>query len=133
MALEHYLQRASKPTSPSAMVMRVQEVDKAGNLTNRPPRFARINADADGDNTIIPAQGAGNKIRVLSYALTVSAAGTVTIRSGATVLSEFTLPANGGVSYDGPSPAFETAANQALIINNTAGMDTNGHLAYVVQ
>lgn len=132
MALEHYMSRANTPSSPSAMVMRVQQVDDEGALTASAPLFARINADADGDNTVIPAQGPGNKIRVLGYALTVSAAGMITIRSGATALVEYTLPANGGVSYGGPTPAFETNANEALIINNPATVDTNGHLTYTV-
>lgn len=96
------------------------------------PLFARINADADGDNTVVAAV-TGKRIRVLGYAFLVSAAGMITFKSGAaTALAEFTAAANGGASYGGggDAPAFQTAVGEALVVNNPAAVDTNGHLVY---
>lgn len=95
-------------------------------------KFARINADADGDNTIVAAV-AGKRLRVFGYALGSSSGAECDIKSGAsTILAEFTLAANGQVSYAGgdASPAFETSVGEAVVINTTAAQDVNGHLVY---
>jgi hypothetical protein len=93
---------------------------------------ARVNADADGDNTIVAAV-AGKRIRVVGYALSATTAGLVTIRSAATVLAELSLPAAGTVvPYVGSVavPAFQTAPGEALVFATQVGQDVNGHLAY---
>jgi hypothetical protein len=100
-----------------------------------PIKFARVNATADGDNTIIAAV-AGKKLRVLGYALVATAAGTISVQDSAgspAILAQFPLAANGGVSYGGgfDAPAFETPVGNGLEINNPAGVDTLGHLTYV--
>lgn len=94
----------------------------------------RLNATADGANTVISAV-AGKRIRVLSYALTASAAGTVTLQDSAgspVVFASFSFPANGSLSYPGGiyAPAFETDAGVGLVISNGTGVDTLGHLTY---
>jgi hypothetical protein len=98
-------------------------------------KFVQINATQDNDNTIV-AGVAGKKLRVISYALVVSAAGTITIQDTQTtpaVFAQFPLAANGGVSYAGglQAPAFETAAGKGIEINNPVGVDTLGHLTYI--
>jgi len=98
-------------------------------------QFVRVNATADNDNTIVSGVP-GKKLRVISYALVVSAAGTITIQdtqSTPVVFAQFPLAANGGVSFAGglQAPAFETAAGKGIEINNPAGVDTLGHLTYI--
>lgn len=108
-------------------------VDGAGTAVTI--KFARVNATADGDNTIIAAVG-GKKIRVLGYALTVTAAGTITLQdtqATPVIAAQFSLAAQGGVAYAGglDAPAFETASGFGLEINNPAGVDTLGHITYL--
>lgn len=96
-------------------------------------QFARIDATADGDNTVVAAV-AGQRIRVVGFAFTASAAGVIGFKSGAaTTLATFDLAAKGGVSYAGGpgAPAFQTAAGQALVVNNPAAVDSVGFVAYV--
>lgn len=108
-------------------------IDAAG--TALAVKFARINATADGDNTVVAAV-ASKKIRVCGYALSVTAAGTISLQDTATtpaVHAQFSLAANGVVSYAGDcnAPAIETAAGEGVEVNNPTGVDTLGHLTYV--
>jgi hypothetical protein len=95
----------------------------------------RVNATSDGDNEIVAAKS-GVKIQVISYALVVDVAGTVSLQDTAgtpTIHAQFPLAANGGVSYAGDtlSPAFTTDVGTGVEINNPAGTNTFGHLTYV--
>lgn len=99
------------------------------------PKFTRVNATADGDNLVIAAV-VGKRLRVISYALAVSAAGTIAIQdtAGAPVIfAQFPLAANGGISYAGglDAPAFETSPGLGIEINNPIGVDTLGHITYL--
>lgn len=99
------------------------------------PKFVRVNAVADGDNVVIAAV-AGKRIRVISYVLMATAAGTISIQDTAgtpVVLAQFPLAANSGVSYAGglEAPAFETGPGLGVEINNPVGVDTLGHIAYL--
>ena len=95
-------------------------------------QFARVNASADGDNTVVAAV-AGKKIRVLGYNLTSRTAGLLTIKSSTTsTLAELDLVADTAVPYSGPAPAFETVAGELLNFNVAAGVDVVGHLTYVL-
>jgi hypothetical protein len=87
-----------------------------------------------GINTVI-AGVTGRKIRVLSYNLTATAAGTVTFQDTAgspVIAAVFSVPANGPLKYPGGinAPAFETAVGTGFVISNSAGVDTTGHLTY---
>ena len=96
---------------------------------------ARINATADGNNTVIAAV-ANAVILILGYAFTATLAGTVTLQdSAATVLASFAIATNGGIVYGGEdvAPAFELAVGQGFVVNNPAGVDTLGHVTYVVR
>jgi hypothetical protein len=108
-------------------------VDSAG--VTVPIKFAKIDATSDGDNSVVAAV-ALKKIRVLGYAFSVTAAGTVDFESDEgsdVVLARFSLAANGGASYAGgiDCPAFETAAGSALFCTVGAGVDAKGHLTYI--
>lgn len=97
-------------------------------------KSASINAAADGDNTLVAAVE-GKKIRVIGYVLIGNAAGTFLWKSGAgTEKGRLRISADGaGAAYAGglAAPAFETASGEALVGNNSAGLDVTGHLLYV--
>ncbi len=112
-----------------------------------PPTLAgyniqRITANAlnDGDNTVIAAPGVGRAILVLGLRLrAVGAATLVVVRSGAagTTHIDFTAAAAAPgtiVGFDSHPDvgAFLLDANSALVINNTAGVDTFGFISYRV-
>jgi hypothetical protein len=98
---------------------------------------AAVSATADGANEIVAAQGAGKKIRVLGYVIVASATNGVKWQSGSTDKSGvMPFGANGGasapLSTDPEVFWFETAANEALNLNNGTGVDTFGHVTYTV-
>jgi hypothetical protein len=98
-------------------------------------KYVRVNATADGDNTVITAV-TGKKIRVLGYVLVANAAGAVTLQDSTgtpVIFAVFDLAANGGVSYAGgiDCPAFETDVGKGVEVSNGAGVDTKGHITYV--
>lgn len=99
-------------------------------------KFARINATADGDNTVIAAV-TGAKIRVIGYAFRVAGTGgTVAMQDTAgtpVVHASFSLADKTGVEYAGGlnAPAFETAAGEGVEINNPLATDTLGHITYI--
>lgn len=98
-------------------------------------RYARINATADGDNTVIAAPGAGKQITVIGYAINANAPGVVTIQDTANVVvASFELTDGGGVTYAGSfeCPAFDLPVNTGLELSNAVGMDTLGHITYVI-
>lgn len=106
--------------------------DSEGNVVSL--NTVAIQATADGDNTIVAAV-AGKRIQVTGYLVMVTAAGLVTCKDGAgTVLAKWPCAANGGAAYPGNPivPAMRTAPGQALVINNPAGVDTYGHVAYLL-
>jgi len=95
------------------------------------PKYADIDVASAGDNTIVAAV-TGKKIRVLQYALVVSAATTVIWKSGTTpITGDMPFAANGGISSPfSPSGLFETSAGEALVLNLSAGNPVSGHLVY---
>lgn len=106
------------------------------NGTARTPAFAAIDAATSGDNTLVAAAGAGNKIRV--HALYLVAAGTVNARfesgAGGTALSgQMNLVANTGfVLPFNPVGWFETAANTLLNLELSAAVSVDGSMVYSV-
>lgn len=106
------------------------------NGTARTPVFAAIDAATSGDNTLLAAQGAGNKIRV--HQLFLVAAGTTTVRfesgAGGTALTgQMNLVANTGfVLPYSPIGWFETAANTLLNLELSAAVSVDGNFAYTV-
>lgn len=106
------------------------------NGTARTPVFAAIDVASSGDNTLLAAQGAGNKIRV--HQLFLVSAGTVTVRfesgAGGTALTgQMNLVANTGfVLPFSPIGWFETAANTLLNLELSAAVSVDGNFAYTV-
>jgi hypothetical protein len=104
-------------------------------LGNSPVKYAAIVASSNGDNTIVAAQGAGKKIRVLEYIIVAKATTTARFESaagGTALTGQMTLVANNIVSSGfNPYGLFETAAN-ALLNLETSADGLYGHLAYVV-
>src|SRR6266496_2917674 len=97
-------------------------------------KYLLVQATADGANVLVAAV-ANKRIKVISYVLTVTAAGTLVVEeTGGTDLANFSLGINGGVSFAGcyEGPAFQTALGQGLQTNNPAGVDVFGHIAYLV-
>lgn len=95
---------------------------------------ARINA-AEGAETQVVAAVAGKKVRVISYVITATVAGTVALQDTAVspvIHGSFSLGANGGVSYAGGvhAPAFETAAGTGLEVSTVATQAALGHVTY---
>lgn len=105
-------------------------------LGNSPVQFLVIDHASSGDNTLVAAQGAGKKIRVLSYVLV--SAGTVTARfesgAGGTALTgQMTTAVNSVISSGfNPYGHFETAANALLNLELSGAVSVDGHLTYVV-
>lgn len=106
------------------------------NLTARTPAYAVIDVASSGDNTIVSAQGASNKIRV--YAAFLVAAGTVNVRfesgaSGTALTGQMTLAANTGfVLPFNPLGWFETAANTLLNLELSGATSVDGCLTYSI-
>ena len=101
--------------------------------------FVVISTASAGDNTIIAAD-ATKKIKVLSYSLVCDGAVTVQWKSGAAtaLTGAMSIAANGGiVDGSGNSPGtqwlFETAANQALILNLSGAVGVRGRLTYFLE
>jgi hypothetical protein len=100
------------------------------------PLPPRSDAASSGDNTLLAAQGSGNKIRV--HSLYLLASGTVTVRfesgAGGTALSgQMSLVANSGIVLPfSPAGWFETAANALLNLELSAAISVDGGFQYTV-
>lgn len=111
----------------------------AANVAPKGIESVRVNATADGDNTLVPAPGAGRRIVVLGYQLRFIGAGAFVLKSGAagtTHLEEVGVAAPGTrLTYSGThdGQAFVCDDNAALVVNNFATGDTLGHLTYYVR
>jgi len=94
--------------------------------------YAAVEATSDGENTVIEGTE-GKKITVIGYALAVTAEGTIVLK-GTTTKAKFNLAKQGGVSYSGgpDCPAFQVSAGTKLVIENPAGVDTLGHITYLL-
>jgi hypothetical protein len=95
--------------------------------------FAEIDRASSGE--VVAAQGAGNRIYVVSYAMVTDGAVTAEWRTAATGISgAMSLAANSGVSAIGSlqAPLMRTAANEALNLQLGAAVGVRGHLTYYV-
>ncbi len=99
-------------------------------------KFVRVNSTSDGDNTVISGV-AGKSIYVLGYAVGANAAGVITFQDTAAspvIYATFEFNDGGGASYAGSEgcPAFKVTKGEGLEVSNAAGVDTTGHLTYIV-
>lgn len=104
--------------------------------TNTAVQYAVIDHATSGDNTLLAAQGAGKKIRVLS--LFGVAAGAVNVRfesgAGGTALTGvMNIAANGGfvLPYN-EFGWFETAANALLNLELSGAVSFDGGFSFVI-
>lgn len=99
-------------------------------IAGSPKTFGRFNVSVStsGDTTLVAAAGAGVKIKVLSYSIFVGAASNVSILNGSAgskLAGQFNFVANQGIVEKSDLPdahLFETSANTALIINQSAAI-----------
>ena len=101
------------------------------------PVFVAINAASSGDNTLLAAAGASNKIRVLALNIVVGDAVNVRLESGAggtamTGIYEFNGKGDGIVLPFSPVGWFETAANTLLNLELSGAVSVDGSFVYVV-
>lgn len=101
--------------------------------------FAPIDVATTGDNTIVAAD-ATRKIKVLSYSLVCDAAVAVRWKSGAStnLSGAMSCAATGGLADgQGNAPAtqwlFETAVNEALVLNLGGAIGVRGRLTYFLE
>lgn len=96
------------------------------------PKFAVINASANGDNTIVAAVS-GKKIRVLSYAFVSSGTVNVKWQSEAIDISGLMyFIANTGLSAGyNPKGHFQTNTGKALELNLSGPTALGGHINYI--
>lgn len=86
-----------------------------------------------GTNTVVAAV-TGKRIRVYSYAVVATGAGTVKFRSssGTDLTGAMSFAANGGISCaPGDDPYFSTIAGDILQIVTSGSVE--GHLSYVIE
>jgi hypothetical protein len=97
------------------------------------PQFVAINTAA-GDTTLVAAQAAGVKIRVLGFLLVAAAAAVVSFQSGTggTALSgPMTLATGVEIDTAGmPFGVFETAAATLLNLHQTGAVQLSGFLIW---
>lgn len=126
---------AAQRTTDSVAVAHQTDAIMQG-LTARTPGFGVIDVAASGDNTLLAAQGSGNKIRV--YAAMLVAAGTVTVRfesgaSGTALTGQMNLVANTGfVLPFNPLGWFETGANALLNLELSGAVSVDGCFTYSI-
>jgi hypothetical protein len=95
-------------------------------------KFASVSTVASGSTAIVAAV-TGKKIKVVSYVLVASGAVSVQWRSNATALTgAMSLAGNGGLVVPGQPSAhlLQTAVNEPLNLNLSAGVQVSGHVAY---
>lgn len=100
-----------------------------------PPKFAKIDAASNGDNTIVAAV-TGKKIRVVALiAVMTGTAVTLRFESGAsgTALTGQMQPSQGGgfVLPFNPAGWFETAEAELLNLELSGGQSVDGCLTYL--
>lgn len=97
------------------------------------PKYATI-ISAGATLTVVPAV-TGKKIRVLSYTVVCTAAGTVQFKDGAggtAITGAMPFDAKGGVSAPfNPGGHFETSAGTLLQLADSVGSNVFGHLMYI--
>lgn len=95
--------------------------------------FAFASPSASGNTVVVPAQGAGVKIRVMSLAVISTLAQTIKFQSATTDKSAaFPVAANGGlVLSQNDRGWFETNANEPLNINLSAASATGVQVVWV--
>ena len=95
--------------------------------------FGEISVSAGTTQLVAAPSTSYHRIKVVSYVVVATAAGTAKFSDGSDLSGAMAFAANGGVSAAGQasSPWFACDAGAALSIVTTAAME--GHLSYVVE
>ena len=95
------------------------------------PQFAPISS-AVANATLVAAQGANVKIRVLGFLLVAAAAAVAKFQSGGVdITGPMSLATGVGIWIDyAPLGVFETAANALLNLNQTGTVQLSGWLVW---
>jgi len=114
------------------VILRVGDlIDETGTPRTVQRDFA--NPSGTGNTEVVAAQGAGVRIRVLSFFIVTTAANSVKFQSATTDISP-TCPfaANGGIAQAGnPHGEFQTAVNEALNVNLSVATATGINVVWV--
>ena len=95
---------------------------------------AAINVASSGDTTLVPAQGTGLKVRIWAYNFLAADVVNVTLKGGSTAFTgAYPCAANTGISCPpGGRPYFESAADEAIVINLSGEVQVSGLIVYEV-
>lgn len=101
-----------------------------------PVQFAKIEATATGDNTVVDAVE-GSRIKLVGYCLTAGGASSIQWKSGASTDISGVMPMATGVPIRDHSgserlPLLQTAVGEALVLE-AAAQDVLGYCSYVVE
>jgi hypothetical protein len=92
-----------------------------------------INFNGAGDNIIVPADAAGNRIVVQRIWFLVAAATNITFKDNLPSPAAVPFAANEGITFDATGePWFITAPNTAFIMNSSAGVQVSGKIYYAL-
>src|SRR5262245_38524386 len=103
-------------------------------------QYAPIDQNTSGDRTLVAAT-AGSRIRITSMKVVVTGAVTLTWKRGTTALSgaesyaangRLVLPLPPTDPSGGMNGYFETAVNEAFVVNLGGNVQVSGHLTYVL-
>ncbi len=100
-----------------------------------PRKFSALNANPGvGTDATAVAAVAGKRIRVTHLIIAGSAAGVVTVKSGANTIGFIPTPTAVPIDLAGSvdDPLFETNAGEALIVNPDAAITMRGFITYVL-
>lgn len=99
----------------------------------REVKHAAVSAGSSGANAIVAAPGAGQKIVLVHYVLSASAAVNAKWQSATTDKTGLIyFPAAGNHIESGFGAQVECAANEALNLNLSGAVTVGGHVAYIV-
>jgi len=103
-------------------------------ITGSYPSRAQIDISTLGDNAVIAAPGAGQRLVIVSYSIqNVSAtATTVILKSGTTERDKFKFGEREGISWTSPRPETDWALgeNEAFNVNLDGANQHTGHVSY---
>lgn len=102
-------------------------------------KYAIINHNTSGDNTIVPAV-TGKRIRVLQYTAGCDQNADIYFKSGSTRITGpifFAASTSISASYGAGTPAglvalFQTEEGEALVMNINGAKTIGGHITYIV-
>jgi len=98
-------------------------------ILNRLP----INISTLGDNTVVPADAAGNRIVIHRIWFLVAGAVNITFKDNLPSPAAVPFAANEGLTFDATGePWFITNPNTAFIINLSAGIQVSGTIYYAL-